>query len=289
MKSFEYLRPKTIEEACSMLDRYKEQAKIIAGGQSLLTLMKERLLSPSYLVDIAGIAALDYMNYDPKEGLRIGALTTHRALETSALIKENYRVLTETEKKIASVHIRNVGSIGGNLCHADPAGDLAPPLIALGAGIKAVGLGGERFIPLEDFFVDYFETALQLDEILTEVHVPPPQPRTGVVYLKYSLREVDPALIGVAAAIKVGSDGRCEDVRIVLGAVGSTPMRAKGAEEILKGKAMEEALKEQAAQKASMEANPASDVHASEEYKREMVRVFTKEALGKAFDMARSA
>lgn len=290
MKSFEYLKPRTVEEACSMLDRYKDQAKIIAGGQSLLTLMKERLLCPLYLVDIADITALNYLNYDPKEGLRMGGLTTHRTIETSLLIKEKYSVLSEMEKKVASVHIRNLGTIGGNLCHADPAGDLAPPLIALGATVKIVGLGGERFIPLENFFTNYFEISLQPDEILTEIHVPPLQPDTGVVYLKYSLREVDPALVGVAATISLDLDNRlCKDVKIVLGAVASTPIRARKAEEVIKGKTMEEDLMEEVAHKASSEASPVSDAHASEEYKREMVMVFTKEALGKAYDMAKSA
>lgn len=261
-------------EACALLSKYPEGAKVIAGGQSLLIILKQGLLSPDYLIDIRGISDLDYIRYDEKDGLRIGALTTHRALETSPIVRDRFFMLAEMEKRLASVQIRNWGTLGGNLCHGDPASDLAPPLIALGAEVKLVGSAGERVVKVEEFFKDYYETVLKSDEILTEIHVPV-TPNGGGIYLKTSLRETDMAVAGVATFLVLDLKTRriCEDIRIVMGSVGSTPLRSTKAEEVLRGQKIDDPLIEKAAQIASEDSQPISDIHASEVYKKEMVKV----------------
>ncbi len=288
MKNFDYFKPDTIKDACSLLSEYQGEAKIIAGGQSLLILMKERIIRPSYLIDITGIPKLDHAQYDDKEGLRIGALTTHREIETSSLIKQRYTLLSEVEIDIASVQIRNVGTVGGNLCHADPCGDFAPPLIGLESKVRLTGMESERILPLEDFFTDYFETALQEHEILTEILVPSPLPYSGAWYHKCSPRETDPAVVGVAVVLCLDSpNGECQTIRIVLGGVGQVPLRAKKAEARLQGNTINEKLINEAAKIAKEEANPISDLRGTEEYKRAMVELLTKEGIEKALEKAK--
>ena len=172
MNTFEYMPVKTVKEACELLSKYGEEAKILGGGQSLVNLMKQDFVSPSYIIDIKEISDLDYIRHDEKDGLRIGALTTHRSLETSTIVQDKFFMLAEMEHTLASVAVRNWGTLGGNLAHADPASDLAPTLMALGAEVTVTGSNAERVISLDDFFIGYFETALQPDELLTEIHVP---------------------------------------------------------------------------------------------------------------------
>jgi len=290
IKNFEYFAPKTVEEALSLLTRYREECKIIAGGQSMLILMKQGLIASEYIIDIKGISALDYIDYDKNEGLRIGSLTTHRAIEISPLIQNGFSVLAEMEQNIASVETRNWGTIGGNLCHADPAGDPAPVLIVLKGKLKMVSSNGERTMAAEDFFKDYFDTALQADEILTEIQVPNSLPRTGTSYRKFSLLEGDYALISAAVSITLGAkDDTCSDAMIVLGAAGPVPMRARQAEKALIGKEIKDNLLQEAGKAASEEARPISDMHASEEYRREVIEVLVKRAAGEAWERAKLA
>jgi len=290
IKDFEYFAPKTVEEALSLLTQYKEESKIIAGGQSMLILMKQGLIAPEYLIDIKGISSLDYINFDKNEGLRIGSLTTHRTIETSPVIRNGFSVLAEMEQNIASVETRNWGTIGGNLCHADPAGDPAPVLIALNGKLKMVSSNGEKTMAVEDFFKDYFETALQADEILTEIQVPNPPPHTGTAYRKFSLLEGDYALVSAAVSITLSSkDDTCSDARIVLGAAASVPMRAKQAEKVLVGREVKDNLLQEAGKTASEEARPISDMHASEEYRREVIEVLVKRVAGEALERAKQA
>jgi carbon-monoxide dehydrogenase medium subunit len=278
MKNFNYFRPKTLDEATSLLSNYKDEAKIIAGGQSLLVLMKERLVTPKYLIDISEIPELKFIKEE--QGIKIGALTTHREIEKSPVIKEKFPVLIDVEKNIASPHIRNVGTIGGNLCHADPTGDPAPVMIGLGATLKIVKKGGERTMLLENFFKGYLETALEPDEILTEIYIPYPSSTTGIAYKKHALRNIDTAIVNAATAVSFESgDGICKDVRIVIGGVASTPVRAKRGEEILKGKNMDDTLIEEVARSIKDEIAPISDIHASEWYRKEMIELLTKEIL----------
>jgi len=290
IRDFEYLAPKTLEEALTLLSQYNEESKVIAGGQSLLILMRQGLVTPKYLIDIKGISALDYITLDKNEGLRIGALTPHRAIEKSAVIGNGFAVLSEMELKLASVQTRNWGTIGGNLCHADPAGDPAPVLIALNGNLKIASLSGERTVAVEDFSTDYFETDLRHGELLTEIQVPNPPPRTGTAYTKFNIIENDMGIASTAVSITLNPKNEtCSDVRIVLGAVAAVAMRAKEAEKVLVGKEISDALLVEAGQIASEETEPVDDALASEEYKRELVRVLVKRVGREALDRARRA
>ena len=287
IKDFEYFAPKTLKEALTLLDKYRDECKIIAGGQSLLILMRQRLVTPEYLIDIKGISELNYITSDAKEGLKIGALATHRAVEKSPAMKNGFSVLGEMERRLASVQTRNWGTIGGNICHGDPAGDPVPVLIALESTLKMASLKGERTMPVEDFTHDYFETALKPNELLTEIQVPLPFPHTGAAYAKFNIIESDVATVGVAVSLTLGSgSGICEDVRIALGASAPTPMRAKKAEGMLHGNKITDNLLREAGVVASTEAETISDIAASAEYRRELVRVLVarvgKEALARA-------
>jgi carbon-monoxide dehydrogenase medium subunit len=287
IKDFRYFAPKTLREALTLLDKYRDECKIIAGGQSLLVLMRQRLVAPEYLVDIKGVSELNYIKSDAKEGLRIGALGTHRSIEKSPAMKDGYRVLGEMEHRLASVQTRNWGTIGGNICHGDPAGDPVPVLTALKATLKVANLRGERTMPVEDFTLDFFETALEPHELLTEIQVPVPLPHTGAAYTKFNIIESDVATVGVAVSLTLGSGkGLCEDVRIVLGASAPTPMRAKKAEAVLQGKKITDELLRKAGVVASTEAEPISDIAASAEYRRELLKVLVarvgQEALARA-------
>ncbi|MFZ1947719.1 MAG: xanthine dehydrogenase family protein subunit M [bacterium] len=288
ISDFEYLSPKTLEEALTLLSKYQDQCKVIAGGQSLLILMRQGLIAPEYLVDIKGIAALDYIQADANGGLRIGALATHRAIEKSPLMKNSFGVLAEMEHRLASIKTRNWGTLAGNLCHADPAGDPTSVLMALNATVTTASLKGKRSMPIEEFCLDYYETALQHDELLAEIQVPPAPPHTGAAYTKFNIIETDMATVAVAVSISLGKDV-CKDARIVLGACASTQLRAKQAEEVIRGKKITDDLLKEAGQVASQEAEPISDVTASEEYRRELVKVLVPRVGQKALDRARQA
>lgn len=277
---FNYLEPATIEEAVSLLSKYDGKAKAIAGGTDLLVQIRNKAIKPEYVVDIGYISGLDYINYDEKQGLRIGALTTIRAIEKSGKLRQLYPVISQAAGLLGSVAIRNVATIGGNLCNAAPSADTAPALIGLSAKARIAGSGGERLVSLEDFFTGPGETVLKAGEMLLEIQVPVPPPDTKGMYLKHGRSAVDLATVGVAVIMALESGGVCRDVKIVLGAVAPTPMRAKKAEEVLRGKKVEPALIEEAARVASGEAQPITDVRASAEYRREMVKVFTRRAIG---------
>ena len=288
MRDFEYLPTKTLQEACSSISQYKEEGKVLAGGQSLITLLRQKLISPSYLIDIKDVSELDYLTYDEKKGLRMGALTTHRAIEKSPLIRSKYPVLSEMEKSVASVQTRNWGTIGGNLCSADPIGDPAPSLIALDAKIKIVSSRGEKTISLENFFTDYFTTILEPDEILTEIQLPAPVAHTGVVYMKFSTIEAGIKIVSTSTSVILGSDKlTCKDARIVMSAVAPVPFNARKAGELLIGKKINDDLIAEAAQLASEETNPTSDVHASAEFRREIAKVLVRRAVEEAFEKAK--
>jgi len=289
IKDFEHFAPKTLKEALTLLAKYQDDGKVICGGQSLLILMRQGLIAPKYLIDIKGISELSYIKED-KAGLKIGALTTHRAIEKSPVIKKKYPVLAEMETRLASIQTRNWGTIGGNLCHGDPAGDPAPVLIALNASLSMAGAKGKRSMPAEDFCLDYFEVALEPGELLTEIQIPAPPPRTGTVYTKFNVIESDLATVGVGVSITLGSgDSVCQNVRIALGAAAPKAMRAKKAEAVLKGKKITEALLTEAGEVASTEAEPISDIYASEEYRRELVKVLVKRMSKEALARAKKA
>ncbi len=287
INDFEYFAPKTLKEALALLEKFREDYKIIAGGQSLLIMMRQGLIKPGHLIDIKGISELNYITSDTKKGLRIGALTTHRTVEKSPVIQKSFGVIAEMEHRLASIQTRNWGSIGGNLCHGDPAGDLAPVLIALNASLTIAGIQGEKNMLVEDFFLNYFETALEHGELLREIQVPALLLNTGAAYTKFNVIENDMATVGVAVSITLSSqEGNCKDVRIVLANAAPTPMRAKKAEELLRGKKITDPLLKETGEIASTEADPISDIHASAEYRQELIKVLVKrvgkEALSRA-------
>ncbi len=290
IKDFQYLSPQTLEQALTLLDTYRDGCKIIAGGQSLLILMRHGLLAPEYLIDIKGISELNYIKTDARGWLRIGALATHRAIEKSPAMKNGFRVLAEMERRLASIQTRNWGTIGGNICHAEPAGDPTPVLIALNAALRIASLKGDRSMAIENFCLDFFETALQPGEMLAEIQVPPAPPHTGTAYTKFNIIESDMATVGVAVSVTLDSTGEtCQDSRIVLGACGPTPQRAKKAEAALRGRKISVDSLKEAGQIASEEAQPISDISASEEYRRELVRVLVPRVGGQAVTRAREA
>jgi CO/xanthine dehydrogenase FAD-binding subunit len=290
IKDFEYLCPKTESEALSLLAKHKEEAKIIAGGQSMLIPMRQGLLSPEYVIDIKGLSSLDYMTHDNANNLKIGALTVHRSIEKDPYIKKYFPVLAEMERNVATTQTRNWGTIGGNVCHADPAGDPGPVLIALNATLKLVRTGHERIIKAEDFFLGYLEVALKHGEMLTEIQVPAIPPHTGVAQEKLSVMQGDMGIVGAAVSITLSGKGdTCQDVRIVLSNAGSTPIRPKKAEKLLIGKAITEDLLTEAGQIAATEVDPPADVHGSSEYRKEMVKVFVKRVALKALARAKAA
>jgi carbon-monoxide dehydrogenase medium subunit len=287
--AFEYFATKTVREALSLLSKYKEEAKVIAGGQSMLVVMRQRLLTPGYVIDVKGLTELEYIKYDEKQGLRIGALTIHRDIEKSPDIQKHFGVLSEMEGNLATIQTRNWGTIGGNLCHGDPAGDPAPVLIALKAKLKLVSSAGERVIDTEEFSEDYLEVALKPDEMLAEIQVPTPAPHTGTAYEKLMVMKGDMGVVGAAVSITLDSKDSCQDARIALSNCSSVPLRAKKAEKVLIGKAINDVLLAEAGEVASTEADPPADVHGSVEYRREMIKVFVKRVAQIALEKARAA
>jgi carbon-monoxide dehydrogenase medium subunit len=287
MDTFIYFPAKSVNEACELLSQYGEEAKLLGGGQSLLTLMKQNLVAPSTIIDIKGLSELDYIRCDKKDGLRIGALTTHRSVEKSDVVKENFTMLAEMERTLASIAVRNWGTVGGSLAHADPASDLAATLLALGAQVTLTRSAGERVVSLDDFFVDYFETALQPDELLTEIHVPNSGQGYGFYY-KFAQRATDLAVVSVAVYLMLDPDdqNRCQNIRIVLGSVGPTPLRSKRGEALLKRQAITGALIEDAARVSAEDARPTTDTNGSEEYKRELVEVLVTRSIKEALKRA---
>ena len=285
---FEYLRPKSVQEAISLLREHDGKAKVIAGGTDLVVDMRVGMtnqtprLKPQYVIDLESIPELDYIECDEKQGLRIGSLAKIRTVENSSVLHQYYPVISQAAGQLGSVAIRNVATIGGNLCNAVPSAEMAPPLIALSAKARIAGISGERVVPLEDFFVNAGETVLNPEELLVEIQVPMPPLNTKGVYFKHGKRwgTFDLAMVNVAAVLTLEADGQtCRDVKIVLGAVAPTPMRAKKAEGILNGKKIESSLIEKAAQAASEEAKPITDIRASAAYRAGMVKVFTRRAL----------
>jgi carbon-monoxide dehydrogenase medium subunit len=284
---FTYLKPGSAKEALQMLSEHQEDCKIICGGQSLLIILRQGLVTPEYVIDIKGLGELSYIKFDEKEGLRMGATTTHRMIEKSALMKEKYPVLVEMEEKLASIQVRNWGTIGGNLAHADAAGDPAPVLTAMGGSVKVASISGERVIPLDEFYTDLFETAMNHDEMIVEVIVPPRPKKSATKYQKFNLLDSDQGIVAVAATVTLNGGGTCKDARVVLGNAAATTIRAKEAEKVLIGAKLTDAVFEKAGEVAAEECEPVADIHASEEYRRHLIRILTKRMAKAAFEKAK--
>ncbi|MDB5078723.1 MAG: Carbon monoxide dehydrogenase [Chloroflexi bacterium] len=281
---FEYFAPTSVSEAIGLLGQYGSEAKILAGGQSLIPAMRFRLAQPEILVDINRIQGLEYVR-ETDDYLEIGALTRESAIEKSTIVQQRYPMLADTARVIADPLVRNMATIGGNLAHADPANDHPATILAYNARIVAEGPGGERIIPVDDFFIGIFETSLERDEILKEILIPSPPGGSGGAYLKIERKVGDYAVVGVAVQLTM-EDGLFKSIRIGLTNVSSTPMRARAAEALLVGQTPEEALFDKAGRVAAAECEPWADLRGSEEYKRDLVRVVTKRAIRKAIERA---
>jgi aerobic carbon-monoxide dehydrogenase medium subunit len=277
--SFEYFAPTTLDEALEIIGRFDGEAKVLAGGQSLIPLMKLRFAAPRALVDINGIAGLGEL--DEEEGaLRIGALVRHKACERSDLLRGRYRVLGDAAPQISDPIVRNLGTVGGSLAHADPQGDWGSVMLAARAELVARGPGGTRTIPVRDFFQGPFTTALEPTEILTEIRVPDPGERAGGTYLKLERKVGDFATVGVAVHVAF-SNGQVDRAGIALTGVGPTNMVATAAEQALAGTELDDAAIKEAARLAAEAAEPHDDLRGTAEYKRNVVRVFTERGLRK--------
>jgi aerobic carbon-monoxide dehydrogenase medium subunit len=279
MKNFDYLEPTTVAEACALLKQHAGEAKVFAGGTHVTILMKQGLYQPRALVNIKKISELKGISFDTKEGLIIGALMTHREIETSALVKEKLPALCEAEREVANIRVRNMGTVGGNLASGEPLTDLSQIFIALDGKLKITGPSGQRTMPVEELFLDYYTTSLAEDEIITQVVLPSPPPRSGIEYIRFSSSSVvDKPSAGVAVRLTLDQEA-VQIARIVLGCVGPTPVRARKSEALLTGKKLTEELIAEAGAIASQECSPASDLRGSEQYKRAIVGTLVKRAL----------
>lgn len=283
LPDFEYYAPSSVTEACQMLAEFGPRGRVLAGGTDLIGKMKSGLLDAEVLVSLKNIEELKKIEEVPGRGIVIGARTTHNELVNSDLLNEKYLSISAAAHEIAANQVRHMGTVGGNLINAVPSADLPPILIALNASVKLVGINGERVLPLEELFAGVCLTCCDLSEILTEVIIPE-QKTTGSTYAKFGLRRSGAlAVVGVAVAVEV-ENGILKDARIALGAVAPTPIRARKAEEFLKGKETSVEVLEEAGVIASEEAKPISDMRASADYRKDLVRVFTRRTLRKAID-----
>ena len=289
LPKFDYLSCQTLDEACSLLAKFPGEARVLAGGTDLLVKMKHRKVMPHYLINIKKIPDINYIHYDDQEGVRIGALTTIQRIKTSPLIAKKWPVLSQAAGVLGTAHVRNLATLGGNLCNASPASECASPLLTLGASAKIVGVKGERTVPMEAFFVGPGKSVLENDEVLAEIKIPHLPPHTVGAHLKFGTRRGDVAIAGVSVLITL--DGKtCRDIRIALGAVGPTPFRAKSAEDILRGQALKggsNGLLARAAQAASDESHPIDDLRGSAAYRKELVQTLVKQGLECALAQAR--
>jgi len=283
MIPFDYRTPKNLKEVHATLKEFGSDAKLIAGGTALVIMMKQRLVRPSCLVSLRSVRGLNSIELKDG-GLRIGGLATHREVESSALVRRRFPMLADTYHHVATVRVRNMATVGGGLAHADPNQDPPPTFIALGATVKATSVNGSRVIPMDEFFTDYYETVLKPDEIITEVLVPKLPANSAGAYLKFLPRTADDyATVSAAAVLTLDKSKKTvSDVRIALGSVGTTPIRATAAEAVLRGQPLKAEAFAEAGEKAKDAVDPISDFRGSAGYKREMAGVFVRRALEKA-------
>lgn len=290
MNAFDYRAPRSLDEALALLAEHGDDARVIAGGTALVTMMRQHLVRPSCLVslrDVAGLGRIESRN----GAVRLGALVTHREAETSPVLRERLPVLAETFRRVATVRIRHMATVGGALAHADPNQDPPVTLLALGATVEVQSARGRREVALGEFFRDYYETVLAPGELVTGVTVPALPASSGSAYLKFLPRTADDyATVAVAAVVTLAADGeRCREARIALGSVGVTPLRARAAEAVLAGQPLGDELLRAAGEAARGEVDPLTDPRGSAEYKREMTAVVVGRALAQAWEAARRA
>ncbi len=288
MKHFEYLEPGTVDEACGLLKQYAGNARVFAGGSSLTILLKQGFLQPDALINIKKIDELRRIE-ESGDDLVIGALVTHHDIETSSLLAERLPVLCELEHDVANIRVRNMATVGGNIASGEPLTDLPCVFITLDATVRIANTSGGRTLPLEDIFLDYYETQLGEDEVLTHVVIPPLPAHSAIDYVRFSSSSVvDKPCIGVAVRMSVNlDDGACGSVRIGLGCVAPTPMRARNAEAALEGKPLTDENLQAAARAAAEECDPMDDLRGSERYKREMVAALVRRLAPRVYEKAK--
>jgi len=280
LSRFDYLAPKTVKDACFLLSKYGDKARAIAGGTDLLLSMKKRQITPQYLINIKGISGLDYIDYTQEGGLKIGALTRLESVASSPIIKDRFELLSTACNKIGIPQVRNMATIGGNICNAGPSQDSIPSLLVLEAKLKLVSLQAERILPIDEFFTGPFQTVLGKAELLTEIQIPTPPPRSSGCYQWLTkITEADETLVGVAVLMTLDTDSICKDIKIGLCSVAPTPMRARQAEQVLRGKKLESRIIEQAAKVAADETRPRSRA----DYRRQMTSVLVKRAVNEVW------
>ena len=288
MKHFEYLEPGTVDEACRLLKQYGGNARVFAGGSSLTILLKQGFLQPDALINIKKIDELRRIE-ESGEDLVIGSLVTHHDIEVSEVLARRLPVLCELEHDVANIRVRNMATVGGNIASGEPLTDLPCVFITLDATVRIANTSGGRTLALEEVFVDYYETQLQEDEVLTHVVIPPLPAHSAIDYVRFSSSSVvDKPCIGVAVRMTVDPDGgACREVRVGLGCVAPTPMRARNAEAALEGQPLNDDNLQKAARAAAEECDPMDDLRGSERYKREMVAALVRRLSSRVYDQAR--
>ena len=284
--AFEYHAPSSAGEAVELLAQHGDGAKILAGGHSLIPLMKTRLARPDVIIDLGKVQGMSYVR-DEKGGLAIGAMTTYYQLESSDLVQSRAPALSDAASVVADPQVRNMGTIGGSLAHSDPAADLPAVVIALRATIITSSSGEHRTIEADDLFVDLLTTSLRSDEILSEVRIPAPAEGSGSAYVKFANKASHFAIVGVAASVTLGSDGSCRDVSIGVTGAGASAVRAAAAEAALTGSTADDDAIRSAASEAAAGIDFNDDVHASAAYREHLTKVFTERALKAAIARAR--
>ncbi|MEL6274959.1 MAG: xanthine dehydrogenase family protein subunit M [Bacteroidota bacterium] len=285
-ENFKYAAPGSLQEAFQLLHEFGDDAKILAGGHSLIPMMKLRFASPTHLVDINNIPGLSYIKEE--EGfLKIGAMTREADLEESDIIKEKYHIFTDASKLIADAQVRNFGTVGGNIAHGDAANDHPAVMLALKAEVEISGQDGQRTVSINDFFYGFYTTAVQHGEILTEIRIPVPRNNFGSAYYKSERKAGDYATAGVAAFVEIDPSGVCTNAGIGLTNVNPLPMRAERSEEALIGSRLTTEDIATAAKYASEDCSPSEDLRGDEDYKRHLVKVLTKRMLNKAIARAK--
>ena len=286
---FELLQPRSLQEALEMKKNYGDKARVLAGGTDLLVLLKDQKLTAEAVMSLAGVRDLNFIRYEDGRGATLGALATHSGVAASPIIQQKFPDLAEACSQVGAVQIQNLGTVGGNLCNASPAADVAPPFLLMDAVLILASARGERRVSIHDFFQAPRRTVLQADEILKEIFVPEVPGRRGATYLKLGRRKaMEIAIVGIGVAIHLnGSDQVVSECRIAMGSVAPTPMRARRGEEILRNQEVRDELIEEVAVVAAEEASPISDVRASREYRLDMIRVLCRRAARVALARAR--
>lgn len=287
---FQYYAPATVEEVLTLLSEHGYDAKVLAGGQSLVPTMNFRLAQPAVIIDLNRVSELSFVEPEASGGMRLGAMTRQREAEHNSLFPERAPLVFETMPHIAHPQIRNRGTFGGSIVHADPAAELPAVMNALNASFKILGLNGERWVPVDEFFLGMFTTALEPEELLAEIAIPSLPPRSGWAFREIARRHGDYALVGLAAVVTLDERKRCRQARIVFLSVGDGPVEAPEAVKVLVGEIpSEETIRAAAETAASIDIDPGNDIHASAAYRRHLAKVLTTQALTQAFERARIA